>query len=196
MNKKKLAVELSKLKSVEKPKVKLEQYSLGSEISAEILWFAYLNNDIKGKVIADLGCGNGILGIGALLLGAKKVYFVDVDEESIRICKENLRNFKDFYLFNSKVEDFDKKVDVVIENPPFGVKEKHADKVFLEKAMKVSKVIYSFHKLESKEFIEKLIKGKFKVDKLMRFELKLRKSMDFHRKKEHKVEIGCWRLVK
>ena len=70
-----LAVLLSKLKGFETEKVseKLEQYQTDPEIAAEILWFAGFNNDISRKVIVDLGCGTGILGIGALVMGAKKV---------------------------------------------------------------------------------------------------------------------------
>lgn len=42
-----------------------------------------------GDSILDLGCGSGILSIGALLLGAKKATAVDIDENSVRIAKEN-----------------------------------------------------------------------------------------------------------
>ena len=33
----------------------------------------------KPLIIADIGCGSGILGVGAILLGAGKVYAVDND---------------------------------------------------------------------------------------------------------------------
>ena len=79
-SKKELEVYLSKLKQLESLNIKLEQYSTPSDIAANILWIAYMNSDIKDKVIGDLGCGNGVLGVGALLLEAKKVYFLDVDK--------------------------------------------------------------------------------------------------------------------
>ena len=74
-SKKELAILLSKLKTFDTPKTHLEQYSTDSEIAADILWFAYQNKDIEGKKIADFGCGTGILGIGALNLGANKILF-------------------------------------------------------------------------------------------------------------------------
>lgn len=43
----------------------------------------------EGKEILDMGCGSGILGIGAALLGAKHVDAVDIDEVATRIAGEN-----------------------------------------------------------------------------------------------------------
>lgn len=44
-----------------------------------------------GDRVLDLGCGSGILSIAALLLGAKEITGVDIDENSVRIAGENLR---------------------------------------------------------------------------------------------------------
>jgi len=42
-----------------------------------------------GDRILDLGCGSGILSIGGILLGAKSATAVDIDENSVKIAKEN-----------------------------------------------------------------------------------------------------------
>lgn len=39
--------------------------------------------------IADIGCGSGILSIGAILLGAKKAYAVDIDPLAVRSTRRN-----------------------------------------------------------------------------------------------------------
>ncbi|MBP3579856.1 MAG: 50S ribosomal protein L11 methyltransferase [Clostridia bacterium] len=43
----------------------------------------------KPVQVLDMGCGSGILGIAAHLLGAKHITAVDIDENSARIAKEN-----------------------------------------------------------------------------------------------------------
>lgn len=197
MKKAQLAVILSKLKTFEKPKVQLEQYQTESELAAEIVWFAFMSNDIKNKIIADLGCGNGILGIAALLLGAKQVYFVDIDNEAILLAKQNLNSLKlkNYILLHQEIYEFNKKADTVLENPPFGIQNKYADKPFLEKAMQISNIIYSFHKIESKQFIQALaLNNNFKVEAIIPIKFPIKKTQEFHKKPVYTVDIGIWKL--
>ncbi len=42
-----------------------------------------------GDAVLDMGCGSGILGIGAKLLGAGRLCAVDIDEAAIRTTREN-----------------------------------------------------------------------------------------------------------
>jgi ribosomal protein L11 methyltransferase len=42
-----------------------------------------------GEDVLDMGCGSGILSIGALLLGAKRAVGVDIDEVAVRVAAEN-----------------------------------------------------------------------------------------------------------
>ncbi len=45
--------------------------------------------DCAGKEVADVGCGSGILSVGALLLGAASVVAIDVDPISVSSTLEN-----------------------------------------------------------------------------------------------------------
>ena len=45
--------------------------------------------DLKDKIVIDYGCGSGILGVAALLLGAKKVYATDIDPQAVLATKQN-----------------------------------------------------------------------------------------------------------
>ncbi|MEM2131429.1 MAG: METTL5 family protein [Candidatus Woesearchaeota archaeon] len=198
-SKKQLAILLSRLKAFEKPSFLLEQYPTDSEIAAEIIWNASQLGDLDNKVIADLGCGTGILGIGCLFLNAKKVYFVDIDNRQLKNLDNNLKlmALKNYEIVLSDVKNFNIKVDVVIQNPPFGTKKEHADKIFLEKAFQIAKVIYSFHKIESKNFIEAISKDNdFQITHYFEFDFPLKNTMAFHEKKVKKIKVGCWRLEK
>ena len=199
VSKSSLAIELSKLKVFNQANVSLEQYPTDSEIAATILWQAKMNNDIEDKIIADLGAGTGILGIGALLLGADYVYFVEKDEKAIEILKENLNNLNiedNFKIINSEIQEFNKKVDLVIQNPPFGTKEKHADKLFLEKAFEITSKIYSFHKTSTKVFIEKISKDhNFKIKEQINFKFPLKATQKFHKKRIENIDVSCFKLI-
>ena len=50
-------------------------------------WLAKTN--VKDKIVIDYGCGSGILGVAALLLGAKKVYATDIDPQAVLATKQN-----------------------------------------------------------------------------------------------------------
>jgi len=202
MNKKELAMLLSKLETFKDPYVSLEQYQTDAEIAAHALWFIEMSDGFSGKVVADLGCGVGTLGIGALVLGAKKVYFVEIDKEVVSLLKKNLKNVEqelekkfDYVVVNKDIRSFDAKVDLVIQNPPFGVQKAHADRIFLLKAVEISPLIYSFHKLESAGFILKFSKDHgFSSELCAKLKFPLRKSMVFHDKKVHYIDVGLWKI--
>ena len=200
VTKKELSLVLSLLENVEGG-AELEQYQTPSEIAADALWMVNLWKDVCGKRIGDFGCGNGVLGCGALLLGAKHVVFLDVDGESLEVAKRNVKflegktgeKFSCEFLRKDVVE-FRGRVDCVIENPPFGVQQEHADRDFLDAGMK-SKVLYSFHKIETKEFVERFVKGKGKEGNLLKvYDFPLWRSKDFHKKRVSYVKVGFWRV--
>lgn len=47
--------------------------------------------DLCGKTVVDYGCGSGILGIAALLLGAERVIGVDNDPQALIATRDNAR---------------------------------------------------------------------------------------------------------
>ncbi|ANB91140.1 ribosomal protein L11 methyltransferase [Moraxella ovis] len=58
-------------------------------------WLSAQN--LKDKVVIDYGCGSGVLGVAALLLGAKEVLAVDIDPQAILATRQNaaLNNVSD-----------------------------------------------------------------------------------------------------
>ena len=199
-----LAIILSKLAVFEKSQLKLmkEQYATDSEAAAEAVWFAYMNGDIQGKTVADFGCGTGLLGIAALLLGASKVYFVDNDNDAIQICRKNLaaavgeENGKPI-IVSADIAEFKERVDTVVQNPPFGTKTKHADRAFLLQAFKTATIVYSMHKIETADFVKKIAADNgFMVTNIMPLQLQLKATYEFHRSRMRRVTVGLFRIVK
>ncbi len=205
ISKSSLAIVLSDLKGFESPKVRQEQYLTDSEIAASVLWSAYLLGDIEGKGIADLGCGTGILGIGTLLLGANRSLFIDDDKGAMETAKNNISKLKSEGYSLGKahfkcrdISDIGEiKTDVVIQNPPFGTKNSHADISFLEKALEIAPIVYSFHKSESKGFLERFsAKKNAKITHIWNFKFPLKATFSFHRRQIHRIDASCFRFQK
>lgn len=204
MNRKELAIALSKLKTFESVNANLEQYPTNSEIASDFLWNIHMSEGFDGKIVADFGCGTGIIGIGALMLGAKKVIFIDIDEHALHIAQKNLKSIEDklgkefgteFLIM--PVNKFHGAADMVLQNPPFGVQTEHADKAFLLKAMETAPLIYSLHKTESKDFVRAIAEENGFSSKLyLRYKFPLKQSMRFHTKTVHYVDVGCFRIEK
>ena len=160
---------LSQVKPHPSPKPSLEQYTIPVDVAATMLYIAaYTNNDIVGKTVLDLGCGTGRLALGAAVLGAKQVAGVDIDKDGVKLAvKNSLRtNLKEkIQWIVADINVIHGNFDTVLQNPPFGVQKRRADRKFLEKALETGKVIYSLHKSPQKDntFIKRLKASKISV---------------------------------
>jgi putative methylase len=198
MKKKKLEILLQGLKTFNSPKAHLEQYTTPSNITADILYLAYSLDDIAGKKVLDLGCGCGIFGIGAALLGAESVIGMDVDEGAIAIAKENAHDLDlDIGFEVGDIESFNGKGDCVLQNPPFGAQNKHADRPFLEKALDVADIVYSLHLSKTRDFVEKLTnKLNADITHTKGYDFEIPHTFTFHTKEKLDFEITMFRLKK
>lgn len=73
-----------------------------------------------GEKVLDIGCGSGIIGIAAALLGAEQVVGVDIDPVAVKVAKENavinqVERKTDFFQ-GDLTEQVTKKFDVVCAN--------------------------------------------------------------------------------
>ena len=80
----------------------------------------YLGEDAAGKSVLDIGCGSGILAIGAALLGSSDVLGVEIDEDAVRVASENilLNNVSDRVsaVRGDLTEGIDFKADIILAN--------------------------------------------------------------------------------
>jgi len=81
---------------------------------------------VKGKVVADIACGHGTMGIIAAMHGAKEVVQSDINPSAVANAKYNseqlqLKNVSTFKgnLFENIPDAYKKSFDLVIFNPPF-----------------------------------------------------------------------------
>lgn len=207
MNKKELEIILSKLKTPEKPKEGLEQYTIPSNLSAEILNLAKLGGDIEGKTVFDFGCGSGRLAIGAALMGAKKVVGADIDKSMIKIARENAERVSVKVEFIRKdIEDFSGECDTVIQNPPFGMRsDRHIDRIFLKKALDCGQRIYSLHRggyegekdHKTREFLKEFIeKNGGQVLSVKEFKFDIPYMFKFHKKPKVSYNVDLFVVKK
>ncbi|KAI5107305.1 methyltransferase-like protein 5 [Silurus meridionalis] len=151
---------LQQVDGFEEPKILLEQYPTGPHIAGCMLYTIHNSfDDIENKLVADLGCGCGVLSIGAAVLDAGLCVGFDIDSDALDIFK---RNVEEFELPNIDMVQCDilsigslytKKFDTVIMNPPFGTKHNQGiDMQFLKTALSMSKgAVYSLHKTSTRD---------------------------------------------
>ncbi|KAJ0070380.1 hypothetical protein NL108_007714, partial [Boleophthalmus pectinirostris] len=121
-------------------------------------------DDIQGKLVADLGCGCGVLSIGAAVLEAGFCVGFDIDNDALETFRRNAEEFEisnldlvQCDLCSLKMEAYSSKFDTVIMNPPFGTKHNQGiDMKFLKTALTLAKnTVYSLHKTSTREHIKK-----------------------------------------
>ncbi len=73
---------------------------------------------VKGSTVLDLGCGSGILGIAAKILGADDVMFFDIDEQAITATEYNskLNGIADPKVFHTDIRKCDFAANVIVAN--------------------------------------------------------------------------------
>lgn len=88
--------------------------------------FSVIQFEIAGSSVLDLFAGSGALGIEALSRGAGRAVFVDKDEKSVALIKENL--FKTRLAEKAEVQKkdyaqalkcFSQKFDIILLDPPY-----------------------------------------------------------------------------
>ena len=192
---------LSEIEVHPMPNAYLEQYTTPSNVAAETLYLAaYVYDDIIDKTVMDLGCGTGRLAIGAALLGAKEVFGVDVDPIAVRVAQKNaeIMGVKEkTHWIAADIDVVKGTFDTVLQNPPFGVQRRRADRRFITKSLELSSTIYSFHKggESNREFIKRFIEGHGgRVTNIFPLKMEIPRMFKFHTKKKQSIQVDLYRI--
>ncbi len=212
---------LSKVVPQPSPKVELEQYTISEHIAANMLYIAaYSNGDILDKKVLDLGCGTGRFALGAAFLGAGEVVGIDIDRSAVETASKNSKasNLKSKVQWVlGDISSITGKFDTVLQNPPFGVQRREADRPFLVKALEVGSSVYSLHshpevddrlikRLKSSEgflslqaapFLERLVeKNNGYVESVYAMLMTIPRLFDFHKKIKHDFVVDLYVIKK
>jgi putative methylase len=197
MKRKELEIILERIEGIPEPDVASEQYATPAPVAADLLFFAFASGDIEDRVVYDLGCGAGILAIGAKLLGARRVIGIDKDSKVVEVARRNSAKLGvavDFY--RCEVREVQGTGDSVVMNPPFGAqrKDRHADQVFLVKALEIAPVVYSLLNADSETFVRLL----FPHTSIERFPIAfpLKRQFTFHTKDRKRIPVDIYRIAR
>ena len=186
---------LETLEGFTDPSPLLEQYRTPASLAARLLYHAALKGDIEGKRVCDLGCGTGILAIGAALLGAREVVAVDIDQSALEIARRNADRARVDILFlqadsrdpatAGRVGD----CDTVVMNPPFGAQQLHADRPFLDASLAIAPVVYGIFNAGSRSFVNGYLAGRGEIDEVIEGQLSIRRTFSFHRDEVREIPV-------
>ena len=198
MKRRDLEMTLQSLDSFKAPRPELEQYSTPAIIAADMLFEALARGHVEGKNVLDLGCGTGMLGIGASLLGAARVLGVDKDPAALEQAQANaLRVGASVKFLEKGIGEVTEKVDTVIMNPPFGAQRKGADRPFLAAAMRCAPIIYSLHLSQTEGFVQRFTsRGGFQATVLKRYKFGIPYMFEFHSKVKKDVDVTLFYILR
>ncbi len=187
-----LAMALSNLPPHPQHDVSLEQYATEGDFAAR--WIAEMveRGDLdEATKVADLGAGNGILGIGCSLAGAASTLLVEKDPA----CQHDYEGVE--WLIGDISEWNGHDVDLVIMNPPWGVQISMADRPFLEAAFNSNaKVIYLLHSTKARH-IQPLAKSLgWLGEEALGGTFRLPAQYEHHRSREEGTKVTVWRFVR
>lgn len=180
--------EIAKLDKGRKNNLKLEQYPTDIDTAYQLMYFIDYNVGIAGKTVADLGCGNGILGISAALLGAGKVDLYDIDEKVVYTAEQNIEklHINNTKLIQMDLFDINEKYNIVVSNPPFGFQSNFNLNAFIKKVKSLSENVFFIYK-DNQEIKKIADKNGFSIYKIE--DIKLEKTLPFHKKSYYSLPI-------
>jgi len=193
-----LEMKLQRVAGIPDPDPAKEQYQTPATVAARLLFDAYLAGDIEGASVCDLGSGTGILAIGAALLGAEQVTGYEKEQRLIEVGERNADLLSvDCTFIEADVSEVSGSFDTVVMNPPFGAQKAHADRPFIDAALRIAPVVYGIFNAGSLRFLTSYIEGRAVISGAVSASFPIPRMFSFHRKDllEIPVEIICMRRV-
>ena len=197
-----LAMLLSSLSEHPSGSVELEQYSTDGDLAARWLADIAAFGDLsEGCSVADLGAGNGILGLGALAMGAGRTILVEADQAACDVAKSNAESMG----FADSVEVIQATLgsdpvdlgsaDVVISNPPWGRQTPRADRPFLEAMIAAATPAHLLHSAEATHIQPLFEDAGWTAEKYGEADFALPAAYSHHSRQRGRTRVAFWRLA-
>ncbi|MDG6250047.1 METTL5 family protein [Methanocalculus sp.] len=193
-----LEIKLERVAGIPNPDPAQEQYMTPAPLAARLLFDAYLAGDIEGCSVCDLGSGTGILSIGAALLGADEVVGVEGDARLVAAARENAEKLSaDCRFIADDIRSMRESFDTVVMNPPFGAQSEHADRPFIDAALRIAPVTYGIFNAGTMPFLASYIRGRAEIAGAVSALFPIKRMFSFHSRDllEIPVEIVCLRRI-
>ena len=182
--------------------VELEQYATDGDLAARWLADIAAFGDLSGGCkVADLGAGNGVLGLGALKMGAGRAILVETDQAACEVAKSNAESLG----FADSVEVIQatlgsdsvdlSSADVVISNPPWGRQTPRADRPFLEAMIAATAPAHLLHSAESTHIQPLFEDAGWSAERYGEVDFALPAAYSHHSRQRGRTRAAFWRLV-
>jgi putative methylase len=198
-----LSILLSHLDGFEDPETALEQYMTPSKVAADLLNQVRLQR--QGGSVTDLGCGTGILTIGAAALGytatgvEKDGDALDIAHHNLRRAQERLDRELDVTFTESDVQEYDQPSDTVIMNPPFGIQQEDANLIFLEQAFQLTDHTFALlhrsgeRQETTRQFIKDFASNQDVTTSILKtYTFRLPATMEFHSREQKRIDVDLY----
>ena len=199
-----LAQQLAVVAGFDNPRASLEQYRTPPELAAHLVHIADLQGDLEGRTVLDLGCGTGMLALGAALCSPETVIGLDIDPAPLATARANERKVGSttsvsWVRGDATAAPLCPPVEetTVVMNPPFGAQSgnEHADRRFLETAAALGSVSYSIHNGGSQAFVESFAEDNDgEVTHAFETEFELSRQFDFHDEEKQVITAEVYRI--
>ena len=193
---------LSGLEQTQSQSVDLEQYSTDGDLAAR--WLTDISNfgDLQeGCSVADLGAGNGVLGLGAIALGAGRIVLIEADQAACEVAKSNAESlgFADsveviLATLGSDPVDLGS-ADLVITNPPWGRQSPKADRPFLDAMLSARVTSHLMHSAEATHINPLFEEHGWSVERYGEADFALPAAYSHHSRQRGKTRAAFWRLT-
>ena len=202
MRVRRLAMLLSSLSEHPSGSVELEQYTTDGDLAARWLADIAAFDDLsEGCTVADLGAGNGVLGLGALAMGAGRALLVETDQAACDVAKSNAESMG----FADSVEVIQATLgsdpvdlgsaDVLISNPPWGRQTPRADRPFLEAMIAATTPAHLLHSAEATHIQTLFEDAGWSAERYGEADFALPAAYSHHSRQRGRTRAAFWRLV-